>query len=123
MKVSDWKNSEDWHCRVSTMRSQYSDLSSPELASAFKLKYDLNQIRALSHFDVGDLAGAREYVERQSDQRHPSRDPEVFPLWDPGQLLNASHLLLLKAVTFQAGDEGSGSDSSGNSGEGETGPK
>lgn len=29
------------------------------------------------------------------------RDPEVVPLWDPNQLLNASEILLLKAATLQ----------------------
>ena len=53
---------------------------------------------------------ARDSLESQSDGRHGSRDPEVFPLWDPSQLLATSQLLLLKAATFQAGDDGSGSD-------------
>ena len=53
---------------------------------------------------------ARDSLESQSDGRHGSRDPEVFPLWDPSQLLGTSQLLLLKAATFQAGDDGSGSD-------------
>ena len=113
MKVSDWKEAEDWSKRV----------SSKELASAFKLDYDLNQIKALGWFDAGDLANSREYVEKQSDPRHASRDPEVYPLWDPGQLLRTSHLLLLKAVTFQAGDEGSGSDDNSVTSEGDYGPK
>ena len=53
---------------------------------------------------------ARDSLDSQSDGRHGSRDPEVFPLWDPSQLLGTSQLLLLKAATFQAGDDGSGSD-------------
>ncbi len=123
MKVSDWKEAEEWSRRVSSMRSQSSE-HSKELSSAFRLDYDLNQIKALGWFDAGDLASSREYVERQSDPRHASRDPEVFPLWDPSQLLRTSHLLLLKAVTFQAGDEGSGSDdNSVASGDGEYGQK
>lgn len=104
------------------MQSQSSEFS-PEISGAFKLNYDLNEIKALSWFDAGDLAGAREYVERQSDPRNSSRDPEVFPLWDPGQLLRTSHLLLLKAVTFQAGDEGSGSDDASVTSEGDYGSK
>ena len=122
MKVSDWKEAEDWSRRVSSMRSQYSD-HSKELTAAFKLDFDLNQIKALGWFDAGDLASSREYVERQADPRHASRDPEVFPLWDPGQLLRTSHLLLLKAVTFQAGDEGSGSDDNSVTSEGDYSPK
>ena len=122
MKVSDWKEAEDWSRRVSTMHSQSSE-HSKEISTAFKLNYDLNQIKALGWFDAGDLSSSREYVERQSDPRHASRDPEVYPLWDPGQLLRTSHLLLLKAVTFQAGgDDGSGSDNSVTS-EGEYDPK
>ena len=66
--------------------------------------------RALSSFESGDLTTARDYTESQSDGRHQSRDPEVFPLWDPGQLLVTSQTLLLKAATFQAGEDGSGSD-------------
>ena len=67
-------------------------------------------VRALSSFEDGDLSVARDSLESQSDGRHGSRDPEVFPLWDPSQLLGTSQLLLLKAATFQAGDDGSGSD-------------
>ena len=123
MKVSEWKEAEDWHRRVTSMRSQTSE-HSPELSNAYKLQYDLNQIKALSSFSTGDLSSARESVERQStDSRHSSRDPEVFPLWSPGQLLKTSHLLLLKAVTFQAGDEGSGSDDASITSEGDYGPK
>ncbi len=123
MKVSDWKEAEDWSKQVTSMRTQSSE-HSKELATAFKLDYDLNQIKALGWFDAGDLANSREYVERQSDPRHASRDPEVYPLWDPGQLLRTSHLLLLKAVTFQAGDEGSGSeDNNSVTSEGDYSPK
>lgn len=123
MKVSNWKEAEDWHNRVSTIRSQSSEFST-ELPGATKLNYDMNQIKALGWFDAGDLASSREYVERQSDPRHSSRDPEVFPLWDPGQLLKTSHLLLLKAVTLQAGDDGSGSDEATSvTSEGDYGPK
>ena len=101
---------------------QPSDLSPDFSSSSLKLDYDLNQIKALGWFDAGDLAGAREYVERQSDPRHASRDPEVFPLWDPGQLLRTSQLLMLKAVTLQAGEEDSGSDNASDSEE-NYGPK
>lgn len=53
-----------------------------------------------------------------------SRDPEVFPLWDPGQLLNTSHLLLLKAATTQAVEDGASSDDLGSvASEGDYGPK
>ncbi len=65
---------------------------------------------ALSSFDSGNLSQVRECVESQSDPRHISRDPEVFPLWDPGQLLNTSQLLLLRAASFGVSEEGSGSD-------------
>lgn len=47
----------------------------------------------------------------------------MFPLWDPGQLLNTSQLLLLKAATSQAVDEGSDSDSISVTSEGDYGPK
>ncbi len=67
--------------------------------------------RALRSFESGDLTESREYLELQPDRRHSSRDPEVFPLWDPGQLLSTSHTLLVKSATLQAGtEEGSGSD-------------
>ena len=63
-------------------------------------------------------------MDRLADSHHPSRDPEVFPLWDPGQLLSTSHTLLLKVATLQAGDEGSGSDDATSvTSEGESGPK
>ena len=68
------------------------------------------------------MAQAREFAENQSDPRHLSRDPEVFPLWDPGQLLNTSQLLLLRTATL--GEEGSGSDDTTSlTSEGEYGPK
>lgn len=104
------------------MQTQNSEFT-PEIANAFKLNYDLNQIKALSWFEAGDLTTAWEYVERQSDPRNSSRDLEVFPLWDPGQLLRTSHLLLLKAATFQTGDDGSGSDTASVTSEGDYGSK
>ena len=64
----------------------------------------------MSSFESGELGIAREYIDNTSDSRYPSRDPEVFPLWDPSQLLSTSQTLLLKAATFQAGEDGSGSD-------------
>ena len=81
--------------------------------------------RALGSFDSGDLTTARDHIESLSSTgRHSfSRDPEVFPLWDPSQLLNTSQLLLLKAATSQAVDEGSDSDSVSVTSEGEYGPK
>lgn len=43
---------------------------------------------------------------------------------DPGQLLSTSNTLLLKVITLQAGDEGSGSDDATSvTSEGDTGPK
>lgn len=79
---------------------------------------------ALSSFDSGNLTQAREFIENQSDSKHSSRDPEVFPLWDPGQLLGTSQGLLLKAATLQTGDDGSGSDDTISvTSEGEYGPK
>ena len=62
--------------------------------------------RALSCYDTGDYGPAREFLETQDVRR----DPEVFPMWDPTQLLNASKTLLLKSVVPQGGGEGSGSD-------------
>ena len=79
--------------------------------------------RALGSFETGDLAMAHDHIESLSGGLHMSRDPEVFPLWDPGQLLNTSHLLLLKAATSQAVDDGSGSDDVSVTSEGEYGPR
>ena len=72
---------------------------------------------------MGNLAQARDHVESQSDPRHSSRDPEVFPLWDPGQLLSTSQFLLLKAATHQVGDEGSGSDDATSNASEDCGPR
>lgn len=48
----------------------------------------------------------------------------VSPHRDPGQLLSTSNTLLLKVVTLQVGDDGSGSDESTSiNSEGEVGPK
>ena len=67
---------------------------------------------------------ARDYIDSRSDSRHSSRDPEVFPLWDPTQLLNTSQQLLLKAATFQVGEDGSDSDETTSvTSEGDLGPK
>lgn len=80
--------------------------------------------RALGSFDSGDLASAHNHVESLSGGQYMSRDPEVFPLWDPSQLLNTSHLLLLKAATTQAVEDGASSDEIGSvASEGEYGPK
>lgn len=125
MKVSEWQELEDWYRRVSVMQdSSEQHSSSPELASTYKLKFDLNHIKSLSCFDARDLTGCREFVEQQLDIRSSSRDPEVFPLWDPGQLLKTSQHLLLKAITFQAGyEDGSGSDDASITSDGDYGPK
>ena len=57
--------------------------------------------RSLSAFEQGEMDLVKECLENQLDSRHWSRDPEVFPLWDPNQLLNTSELLLLRAATLQ----------------------
>ena len=62
--------------------------------------------RALSCYDTGDYGPAREFLETQDVRR----DPEVFPMWDPTQLLNASRTLLLRSIVPQGVGEGSGSD-------------
>lgn len=62
--------------------------------------------RALSCFETGDMAPAREFLDQQDSRR----DPEVFPMWDPQQLLTASRTLLLRSVVPQSVGEGSGSD-------------
>ena len=58
--------------------------------------------RALGSFDQGDLLLTRECLESQLDNRYWARDPEIFPLWDPTQLLSTSQTLLLRAATLQA---------------------
>ena len=123
MNVSEWPEVEDWYRRVSTMRESSEHHASPEFASAYKLKHDLSHIKSLGCFDVGNLSGCREFVEQQLDPRNSSRDPEVFPLWNPGQLLKTSQHLLLKAITFQSGEEGSGSDDASVTSEGDYGSK
>ena len=52
------------------------------------------------------MTPAREFLDRQDSRR----DPEVFPMWDPQQLLAASRTLLLRSVVPQSAGEGSGSD-------------
>ena len=52
------------------------------------------------------MTPAREFLDRQDSRR----DPEVFPMWDPQQLLAASRTLLLRSVVPQSVGEGSGSD-------------
>ncbi len=117
MKVSDWQAVQDWYCRVGSMQENAEYLTLPNkdtsISSTYKLKYDINHIKSLAAFDAGDLGECRDYLDMQSESRGGvSRDPEVFPLWDPGQLLKTSQQLLLKAITVQAsgGEDGSGSD-------------
>lgn len=62
-------------------------------------------LRALGKFESGDLGQLKEVLERQGDIR---RDPDIQPLWDPSQLLNASRMLFLRSVVPWA--DGSGSD-------------
>ena len=62
--------------------------------------------RALSCFETGSMTLAREFL----DQQDTRRDPDVFPMWDPQQLLAASKTLLLRSVVPQSAGEGSGSD-------------
>ena len=47
------------------------------------------------------MEAVRECLESQLESRHWSKDPDVFPLWDPTQLLSTSELLLLRAATLQ----------------------
>ena len=61
--------------------------------------------RALSKFESNDLGQLKEVLERQADIR---RDPDIQPLWDPSQLLNASRMLFLRSVV--PWNDGSGSD-------------
>lgn len=82
-----------------------------------------SEFRALGSFNTGELSAARDHIDSRSDSRYSSRDPEVFPLWDPSQLLNTSQQLLLKAATFQVGDDGSDSDNTSVTSEGDYGPK
>ena len=58
--------------------------------------------RALSSFEEGDIGLLKDCLENQLDSRNWGRDPEVFPLWDPMQLLNTSEILLLRSATLQA---------------------
>ena len=44
----------------------------------------------------------KECLENQLDSRYWSKDPDVFPLWDPNELLSSSELLLLRAATLQS---------------------
>ena len=115
MKVSDWQEVQDWYRRVASMQDSAEYLPSPKDLSvtAYKLKYDINHIKSLGAFDAGDISECRDYVDLQVETRGgSSRDPEVFPLWDPGQLLKTSQQLLLKAITVQTGggEDGSGSE-------------
>lgn len=64
--------------------------------------------RALSKFESGDLGQLKDVLEHQADIR---RDPDIQPLWDPSQLLNASRMLFLRSVVPWS--DGSGSDDNG----------
>ena len=62
--------------------------------------------------------------ERLGAMTDSKREPEVFPLWDPEQLLRTSEVLLLKAACVPANDEcGSDDASSVASGDGDHSPK
>ena len=67
--------------------------------------YHLILHRALGKFESGELGQLKEVLERQGDIR---RDPDIQPLWDPHQLLNASRMLSLRSVV--PWNDGSGSD-------------
>ena len=131
MKVSEWQEVQDWYRRVASMQETTDFHTLPNskdtsASSAFKLKYDINHIKSLSAFDAGDLAECRDFLDQQTESRGGvTRDPEVFPLWDPSQLLKTSHQLLLKAITIQAGggEEGSLSDDESVTSEGDYGAK
>jgi len=132
MKVSDWQEVQDWYRRVSSMQESSAEFHTlpnskdSSVSSAFKLKYDINHIKSLSAFDARDLAECRDFLDQQAESRGGvARDPEVFPLWDPGQLLKTSQQLLLKAITIQAGggEDGSPSDDESVTSDGDYGAK
>ena len=57
--------------------------------------------RALCAFEQGNIGFMKECLENQLESRYWGRDPDISPLWDPTQLLNASEILLLRATTLQ----------------------
>ena len=65
----------------------------------------ITNYRSLGKFESNDLGQLKEVLERQGDIR---RDPDIQPLWDPSQLLNASRMLFLRSVVPWS--DGSGSD-------------
>ena len=70
--------------------------------------------RSLSAFQQGDIDVVKECLENIFDGRYLNKDPEVFPLWDPKELLGSSELLLLRSATLQSdySDEESSSSTS-----------
>ena len=55
----------------------------------------------MSSFDDGDVGMMRDSLEHHQPCPQWVRDPDVYPLWDPSQLLSVSQVLLLRAATIQ----------------------
>lgn len=73
--------------------------------------------RALASFETNHLAICQERLDALTNGK---REPEVYPLWDPEQLLRTSQVLLLKAACVPTNDEcGSDDASSVTSGDGD----
>jgi len=116
--IKDFQKAEMWYTkRVTAMKEQVSS----SMGKAFTIDHDITNIqlvhimsahdhthiplRALGKFESGDLSQLKEVLEHHSDIR---RDPDIQPLWDPTQLLNASRMLSLRSVVPWT--DGSGSD-------------
>ena len=117
-KVSSWEELEGWESHVCELQEH---CTNPELSAAFNPHYDINQIKALANFENNHLGICQEQLETLTDSK---RELEVYPLWDPEQLLRTSQVLLLKAACVPANDEcGSDDASSVTSGDGDHTPK
>ena len=81
---------------------QQDTVSPPLVATSPSLYLPLSSLsplfRALSAFESGDLGTVRDSLEGNFER---GRDPEVFPLWDPTQLVNTSEILLLRGTSMQ----------------------
>eukprot|EP00731_Ephydatia_muelleri_P029201 Em0020g845a len=113
-KVCSWEELEEWKSHTCELQER---CTNPELSAAFTPHYDINQIKALASFETNHLAICQERLDALTNGK---REPEVYPLWDPEQLLRTSQVLLLKAACVPTNDEcGSDDASSVTSGDGD----
>ncbi|XP_048245963.1 serine/threonine-protein kinase SMG1-like isoform X1 [Haliotis rufescens] len=99
IQLSDWDAVLEWQESVQKYRSE-NTLSTVQ--TAFNSNYDINYIKALSHFDSGNLSGVRESLELVpgASLSEMSKSEAGGLTWNPRTELENIHSQFIKAATL-----------------------